>query len=293
MTVDSPAPTPLPADLRLGPVELTVSDLARSVAYWERSIGLGVLEQAGGRAALGARDGDTEPLVVLVEEPGARPADGHSGLFHVAILTPDRPSLARWLAHAARERIALSGLSDHFVSEAIYLRDPDHHGIEVYADRPRALWEGQVGRMTTERLDTDSLLTELGDSAAEPFEGLPAGTAVGHVHLRVAEIPGTVAWYRDVLGFDLMLQFGSQAAFLAAGGYHHHFGANTWESLGRGQAPAGSATLRQATIVLPTTAALDEAVSRVAAAGQEPEARDGGVLVRDPSGNPLLLAPAA
>ena len=293
MPVASPAPTPLPADLRLGPVELTVSDLARSVAYWERSIGLGVLEQADGRAALGARDGGTEPLVVLVEEPGARPADGHSGLFHVAILAPDRPSLARWLAHTARERIALSGLSDHFVSEAIYLRDPDHHGIEVYADRPRALWEGQVGRMTTERLDTDSLLAELGDSATEPFAGLPTGTGIGHVHLRVAEIPGTVAWYRDVLGFDLMLQFGGQAAFLAAGGYHHHFGANTWESLGRGQAAAGSATLRHATIVLPTTAALDEAVSRVAAAGQEPEACDSGVLVRDPSGNPLLLVPAA
>ena len=286
--------TPLPATLRLGAVELTVADIGRSVAWWEQAIGLTVLERGSGRAALGARDGGTKPLVVLVEEPGARPADGYSGLFHVALLTPDRPSLARWLAHVARERIPLSGMSDHFVSEAIYLRDPDHHGIELYADRPRALWEGQVVRMTTERLDTDSLLAELADPVAEPFAGLPAGTTVGHVHLRVAELPGTVAWYRDVLGFDLMLQYGSQAAFLAAGGYHHHFGANTWESLGRGQAPAGTATLRHATIVLPGAAAVDEVAARVAAAGQEPELGPaGGLLVRDPSGNALLLSAAA
>ena len=284
----------LPADLRLGPVELTVSDLARSVAYWERTIGLGVLEQGSGRAALGARDGGTEPLVVLVEEPGARPADGHSGLYHLALLTPDRASLARWLAHAARERIPLSGMSDHFVSEAIYLRDPDHHGIEVYADRPRELWEGQVQRMTTLPLDTDSLLAELGDSADEPFAGLPAGTTIGHVHLRVADVAASVAWYRDVLGLDVTMLYGDQAAFLSAGGYHHHFGANTWESLGRGQAPAGSATLRHATIVLPTSADRDAVAARIATAGQEPEpGPDGGLLVRDPSGNPLLLtAPA-
>lgn len=297
----------LPATLRLGPVELTVSDLARSIAWWEHAIGVRAIPHGeegsaeGARAHLvarGAPDG-AEPLVTLVELPGARPADGHSGLFHIAILTPDRPSLARWLAHAARERVPLTGMSDHFVSEAIYLRDPDHHGIEIYADRPRAQWEGQVGRMGTARLDTDSLLAELPDPATEPFAGLPAGTTVGHVHLRVASIPETVAWYRDVLGFDLMVQFGGQAAFLAAGGYHHHFGTNTWESAGRGQAPAGTATLRHATVVLPSATDVEAVAARVAAAGQQPEpyaatgGLQGGTLVRDPSGNPLLLVAAA
>jgi catechol 2,3-dioxygenase len=190
-------------------------------------------------------------------------------------------------------------MSDHFVSEAIYLRDPDHHGIEIYADRPRAQWEGQVGRMGTVRLDTDSLLAELPDPATEPFAGLPAGTTVGHVHLRVTSIPETVAWYRDIVGFDLMVQFGGQAAFLAAGGYHHHFGTNTWESAGRGQAPAGTATLRHATVVLPSATDVEAAAARVAAAGQQPEpyaatgGLPGGTLVRDPSGNALLLVAAA
>src|SRR5205823_13421761 len=140
----------------MGPVELTVADLERSLAYYREAIGLDVLESAAGRASLGA--GEAE-LLRLVEEPGATPATAYTGLFHFALLVPDRPSLARWLAHAVRDRVRLTGLSDHYVSEAIYLRDPDRHGIEIYADRPRELWEGQVGsRMTTEPLDVDDLL---------------------------------------------------------------------------------------------------------------------------------------
>ncbi len=121
---------------RMGAVELSVSDLERTLDYWQTTVGLRVLARENGTASLG---GDEE-LVRFVEEPGARPADGHTGLYHVALLVPDRPSLARWLAHAARDRTPLVGLSDHAVSEAIYLRDPDRHGIEIYADRPRALW---------------------------------------------------------------------------------------------------------------------------------------------------------
>ena len=209
---------------------------------------------------------------------------------HVALLVPDRPSLARWLAHAARDQVRIEGLSDHDVSEAIYLRDPDRHGIELYADRPRALWEGQVReRMTTLPLDVENLLAELGDPATEPFDGLPDGTVVGHVHLRVADVDSTVAFYRDVLGMDLMAQLGAAAAFLSAGGYHHHVGGNTWESRGAAPAGAGFATLRLATIVLPDAAERDRVAARVADSGQEPEPRGNGVLVRDPSGNPLLL----
>jgi catechol 2,3-dioxygenase len=273
----------------IGAVHLTVADLERSIAYYEQAIGLSVLERAGGQASLGA---GVDELVVLVEQPGARPADGYSGLFHTAFLLPDRVSLARWLAHVARERIPISGASDHFVSEAVYLSDPDHHGIEVYADRPRALWEGQVARMTTERLDTDSLFAELDDPTTEPFDGQPSGSRIGHVHLRVADVPAAIAFYRELLGFELMAALADQAAFLGAGGYHHHIGANVWESRGRGQAPAGSAALRHATIVLPTSADRDQLVARVAEAGQEPEIRPDGTIVRDPSGNALLLTAA-
>src|ERR671926_1823019 len=167
---------PLPADTRMGPVHVTVADLARSLDYYRRVVGLDVLEQGAGRASLGA---DSAELLVLVEEPGAGPDDGHTGLYHFALLVPERADLARWLAHAARDRVQLTGLSDHYVSEAIYLRDPDRHGIEIYADRPRELWEGQVGsRMTTEPLDVKSLLDEAGASA---FEGLPGRTRIGHV----------------------------------------------------------------------------------------------------------------
>jgi catechol 2,3-dioxygenase len=267
----------------MGPVHLTVSDLARSLDYYRKVVGLDVLEQDGGRASLGA---DSTELLGLVEQPGAQPSDGYTGLFHFALLVPDRPALARWMAHAVRDRVPLTGLSDHYVSEAIYLRDPDRHGIEIYADRPRELWEGRVGeRMTTEPLDVKDLLGE----ANGDFDGMPAGTTMGHVHLKVASIPQTVEFYRDVLGFDLVVERVPQAAFLSAGGYHHHLGANTWESAGAPPPPAGSAALRHATVVLPSAEARDEIVRRVADAGQEPEATATGTLVRDPSGNAVLL----
>jgi catechol 2,3-dioxygenase len=280
----APARAEVPAATRMGAVHLTVADLDRSIAYYESAVGLRVHDRDGGRAALGTGG---EDLLVLVEQAGALPARGYSGLYHLALLLPDRADLAGWLAHAARDQVALVGLSDHYVSEAIYLSDPDDHGIEIYWDRPREHWEGRVGeRMTTLPLDTDDLLGALDDPARAPFAGLPEGTTMGHVHLRVADVAQTIAFYRDVLGFALMAQLGRQAAFLSAGGYHHHLGANTWESAGAPQAPEGSATLRHATVVLPDAAARD----RLAAAAGEAEEVDGGLLVRDPSGNPLLLA---
>jgi catechol 2,3-dioxygenase len=268
----------LPADTTMGAVHLTVADLERSLRYYREAIGLEVVSQENGSASLGAGDRD---LLVLVEEPGARPATGYTGLFHFALLVPERVALARWLAHAARDRVPMSGLSDHFVSEALYLRDPDHHGIEIYADRPREIWEGAVRRrLTTEPLDVDDLLGELEDPDMEPFDGLPAGTVMGHVHLCVSAIPETVEFYRDGLGFDLTAEYADQAVFLAAGGYHHHLGANIWESAGAPSPPPGTAALRHATILLPDEAARDAVLERV---GQE------GPYVEDPSGNRLLL----
>jgi catechol 2,3-dioxygenase len=234
----------LPAETHPGPVHLTVSDLPRSLEYYQQTIGLSVLERENGRASLG---GDDE-LLVLVEEPGATSARGHTGLFHFALLVPERRDLARWLGHATRHDVPLTGASDHAVSEALYLRDPDEHGIEIYADRPRETWEGRVGeKLTTLPLDVGDLVT-LDDGA---FDGLPAATTIGHVHLCVRDIPETLAFYRDTIGFDVTAAVRTQAVFLSAGGYHHHVGANTWESAGAPPAPPGTARLLRATFVVP------------------------------------------
>ena len=270
---------PLPAATHMGPVELSVADLERSLDYYRDAIGLTVLEESGGRATLGT--GTTE-LLRLVEEPGASSAHGYSGLFHFALLVPDRASLGSWLAHAGRDRVQLTGASDHTVSEALYLRDPDHHGIEIYADRPRSQWEGRVADlMGTIPLDLDDVVSSATDEQRSSFSGLPAGTTMGHVHLAVAEVEPILEFYRDLLGFDLMSNIRTDAAFLAAGGYHHHLGANLWESRGAPQAPEGKARLLRYTIVLPDEQSV-EALAAVA----------GGRELEDPSGNRLLLAAA-
>jgi catechol 2,3-dioxygenase len=283
-----PASAEISPRTTVGPVHLTVSDLDDSLTYYRETIGLDVLEEGAGRARLGA--GERE-LLVLVEEAGARSAYGFTGLYHFALLVPDRRDLARWLAHGARDRVPLVGASDHFVSEALYLTDPDGHGIEIYWDRPREVWEGKVAtRMTTLPLDIHSVLGELDDPATEAFDGLSAGTVMGHVHLKVAEIPQTVAFYGDLLGFGLMAQLGAQAAFFAAGGYHHHLGTNTWESAGASPPPIGTAALRHATLVFPDPRERGRLLERLEEAGRSPEESDAGPLVRDPSGNALLLS---
>lgn len=274
----------------VGPVHLTVADLDRSARFYADALGLHVHVRDGARAALGAGG---EDLLVLVEEPGARPVQGHTGLFHFALLVPVRADLARWLAHAARTRVPLSGLSDHLVSEAVYLRDPDGHGIEVYADRPRETWtaDGGAVRMATLPLDTDDLLRTLPEGPVDaPFTGLAPGTRMGHVHLHVADIPATEAFYAGVLGLDVTARYGTDATFMSAGGYHHHVGANVWAGRGATPPPPGSAALRHATLVLPDAAERDRVAGRVADAGQEPQEAGGGLLVRDPSQNALLLA---
>ena len=272
----------------VGAVHLAVGDLGRSLDYYRTQIGLSVREQGGGEASLGTPERE---LLHLVEQPGARPVNPTTGLYHFALLVPERADLAGWLAHAARERVGMTGMSDHFVSEALYLRDPDHHGIEIYWDRPRAQWEGQVfERMTTLPLDVDAILGELEDPASAPFDGLPDGTVMGHVHLKIAAVEETIRFYRDVMGFGLMAQLGPMAAFLSACGYHHHLGANTWESAGAPPAPEGSAALRHATIVLPDAPERARVVGRLEEAGVAVNEHGGDPLVRDPSGNALVLA---
>jgi catechol 2,3-dioxygenase len=284
----APSSGRLPARTALGEIHLTVSALERSLAYYRDAIGLEVVQHGAGGARLGVAG---RGLLVLVEHEGARPATGHTGLYHFALQLSRRAELARWLAHAARDRVALVGLSDHFVSEALYLSDPDGHGIEIYWDRPRELWEGEVAtRMTTLPLDVDGLLRVLERPEPGQYPGLPADTVIGHVHLKVAAIGETVAFYRDVLGFDLMAQLGEQAAFLGAGGYHHHIGANTWESARSSPPPPGTAALRHATITFPSESEREDVLARAWRAGSPFRDTAEGPLVRDPSGNPFVLA---
>ena len=270
----------------VGAVHLTVADLDRSECWYAHALGLDAARDDGmARLSVGGSE-----LLVLYEERGAQPVRGHTGLYHYALLVPERSDLARWLAHVAQERIPLTGLSDHFVSEAIYLRDPDGHGIEIYRDRPRERWEhvGNTIRMGVEPLDVEDLLSASGGGTAL----VPAGTRMGHVHLHVADLAAAAAFYRDALGFDEMARLGDQALFLSAGGYHHHIGTNTWAGHGATPPPPGSAALRHATIVLPDAAERDRVAGRAADAGAEPVEVAGGILVRDPSENALLLAVA-
>jgi catechol 2,3-dioxygenase len=273
----------------VGAVDLSVADLDRSIEYYTGAIGLELIERGGDLARLGVGDVD---LLVLRELPGARRVQGHTGLFHFAILLPAREDLARWLVHAAGARVPLSGMSDHLVSEAIYLRDPDWHGIEIYRDRPREEWpraNGGTIQMDTLPLDTDALVESLAGTEVGPYEQMPAGTRMGHVHLHVADIAATERFYTDVLGFELMVRYGTDATFLAAGGYHHHIGGNVWAGRGATPPPPGSAALNHAAIVLPDAGERDRVAARVADDGQEPEQLEGGLLVRDPAQNGLLL----
>ena len=277
----------LSPDTALGAVHLTVADLGRSIDYYSRAIGLEVVEQRSGRVALGAAG---RKLLELSEQPGARQAPGHTGLYHFALLLPERVDLARWLAHAASDRVRLVGASDHFVSEALYLSDPDGHGIEIYWDRPREVWEGQVAaRMTTLPLDIDEPAGRARPATGGALRGHAGGNDHGPRPPQGGRRGRHDRFFRDVLGFGLMAQLGGQAAFLAAGGYHHHIGANTWESAGASPPPPGSAALRHATIVLAGEDQRDRLLDRVRASGQEPVESAAGPLVRDPSGNALAL----
>jgi catechol 2,3-dioxygenase len=279
----------LPDALRLGPVHLTVSDLGRSIAFYERSLGLDVQGGEGGTAALGAGG---EDLVILVESPDARPAERSAGLYHFALLFPDRPALGRAVARLATTRTMIDGASDHGVSEAIYLSDTDGNGIELYADRPRDRWptpeQGERVAMFTKPLDISDVLAAAG--GADGSAPADPGLRMGHMHLHVGDLTAAVAFYR-ALGLETMLEWRGAAAFMSVAGYHHHLGLNTWRGVGVPPAPAGAIGLRHWTLRLPSGADVSAAAGRVRAAGAPVEERDDGTLVRDPSGNAVLLTP--
>jgi len=281
------APAPLPDALRLGHVRLQVSDLARSLDYYTSVLGLEARSADERSAALHA-EGEAEPLVVLEERPGTTPIRVNSrlGLYHFAILLPDRASLGRFLAHLASTGTHV-GSSDHLVSEALYLRDPDGLGIEVYRDRPRSEWGKVNGElaMAVDPLDTAGVLAA---GKGERWTGMPRGTVMGHVHLHVGDIDSASRFYHDALGLDRMVWSYPGALFLSAGGYHHHLGVNTWA--GRA-APASEhdARLLEWRIVLPTAEDARVAAERLLAAGHSVSRESDGWLASDPWGTPLRL----
>jgi len=279
----------LPEETHLGRVRLQVADLERSIAFYEQVLGMRVIRRDDDSAALGPHGEDRE-IVHLRQLRSARavPRRGLLGLYHFAILLPDRASLGRFVAHLGAIG-AYAGMSDHFVSEAVYLTDPDGLGIEVYADRPRGAWRYDEGQlyMTTNHLDVEDLVKA---AAGEPWTGMPPGTVLGHVHLYVEDIAMAEAFYHDALGLDKVVWSYPGALFLSAGGYHHHLGTNTWA---RG-APAASnqdARLLEWEIIVPTKTDAEGAAKSVKAAGYAVKQEGDEWLLTDPWGTSLRLVP--
>ncbi|MFD7524138.1 VOC family protein [Paenibacillus chitinolyticus] len=272
----------------IGYVHIKVGSLARSLPFYQDVIGLNLLKRDGAFAELTA-DGK-KPLVILEELPGAAkaPKRGYAGLYHFAILLPDRKELGFALRSLIRSGIEV-GQGDHLVSEALYLDDPDGNGIEIYADRPRETWRKDANGhyvMATDPVDWESLLELAGE---EPWSGMPAGTQIGHVHFHVTDLRAAEAFYCGLLGFEITLRFGPAALFVAAGGYHHHIGLNTWAGAGVPPAPANAAGIRWFTVVLPDNGELERILARLREGSVDAISREDGWLVTDPSGIGVLL----
>lgn len=272
--------------ITIGTVALTVANLDASLAFYEERIGLHVQERTGSVATLGLAD---LTLLRLEEKRGARKAFRTTGLYHFALLLPSRVDLALILRHFAQTETVLSGAADHAVSEAIYLSDPDGHGIEIYRDRPRHEWQypdGQL-RLTTESLDVSGIFDELTGLDRE-WQGLPSGTTMGHIHLHVSQISQAESFYRDLIGLDLVTRYGSSAAFLSSGGYHHHLGVNTWNGVGAPPSPSNALGLqwfemRMAAELLPGV------LARLETAAMPVTPHEKGWLTADPNSIAILL----
>lgn len=285
--VTAPSGYRLPAETHLGRVRLQVSNLERSLAYYQDVLGFRVIELEGDHARLGAH-GDDAVLVELHERPGANPVPhgGRLGLYHFAVLLPSRADLARFAIHLADVK-ARAGASDHAVSEAFYLNDPDGLGIEVYADRPRASWPVYGDRlgMTTIQIDLRGLVQEAG---GEPWKGMPAGTKIGHIHLHVGDIDEGERFFHESVGFDKVARMPG-ALFLSAGGYHHHLGTNTWAA--HATRPADDdARLLEWTVVVPLAEDANAAARNIQDSGYESEPAGRGWLVTDPWGTQFRIA---
>ncbi len=274
-----------PTPLRIGAVSLIVRDLPRVSDFYREVIGLAETGREASALHLGL---GATTLLELVERPGA-PVSGRrsAGLFHTAFLLPDRASLGRWLRHAAALRAPLQGASDHGVSEAIYLADPEGNGIEVYADRPKAEWPVLHGalQMVSDPLDVEDLLGAAGDT---PFAGAPAGTTVGHVHLQTGAVELSEGFYTRALGLDLTQRM-MGAAFLSSGGYHHHVAANLWNSRGAPPRDADATGLKGFELLARDEAAFEAAEASILSAGVTAARQGDTIHLTDPAGVGIAL----
>lgn len=264
----------------LGPVSLRISNLARSIPFYTEVIGLKMLRQQGKRAELTADGRST--LVILHEIADPLPKVRAAGLYHFAILLPDRVSLGLSLRNLLTHNISV-GQGDHLVSEALYINDPDGNGIEIYADRPRNTWKRRENGeyvMTTDPVDIEGLLA-LSDGLK--WTGMPEATVMGHVHFHVSDLAEARRFYCDILGFEVTAAYGEAALFVAAGGYHHHVGLNTWAGVGIPNTPRNGVGIEHFTIQLPNNEEVEAVLSRLREAGHKTEQRDGVWCVLDPT----------
>lgn len=268
-------------------VSLTISNLERSLAFYQERLGLQLHKRKGDRAWLGAGSDD---LLLLVARPGATHHLRTTGLYHVALLLPTRPHLANTLHHLIETQTPLSGASDHLISEALYLSDPDGNGLEIAHDRPRHQWPWQANgelQLATQPLDWQNLLAERTKNPATPQ--LPPQTTIGHIHLHIANIPQATTFYHNILGFNIMSYYGPSALFVAAGDYHHHIGLNTWAGTNAPPPPKNSIGLRWFTINLPNQQALQTTIDRIQTHNIPITQTPIGWQLQDPSQNTLLL----
>ncbi|ALC83630.1 MULTISPECIES: VOC family protein [Bacillus] len=268
-------------------VDIKVQNLERSLAFYQNVIGFQLLEQADNKAFLTA-DGKTPLLIIEQPEYVIPKQPRKTGLYHFALLLPSRPDLASVLNHLIEIGYPLQGASDHLVSEALYLGDPDGNGIEIYADRPSSLWDWNDKEvvMATKALDADGLLAE---GKGLQWAGLPAGTLLGHIHLHVSEMENTKEFYTKGLGFQIVSRYGNQVLFLSTGGYHHHIGLNTWNGVGAQKPAENSVGLKSFSLVLPDEETRKKTIEQLTTIGAAVKKENDIVITHDPSGNQIQL----
>lgn len=268
-------------------VYLNVQDLQRSLEFYQNIIGFKILEQTERKAELTA-DGKTPLVTIEQPEHVISKQRRTTGLYHYALLLPSRADLAKFILHMIKTQYPLQGGSDHLVSEALYLADPDGNGIEVYCDRPSSSWEwnGDEVVMATEPMDVEGIVRE---NDGKPWAGLPARTLMGHIHLHVSEFKKIEEFYCQGLGFEIVCRYGGQAMFISTGGYHHHIGLNTWNGVGAPPPAENSVGMSAYTVVFPSEEARKEAAARVSRMGAMVSEEKGSLFTQDPSGNKIEL----